>query len=486
LSTIVATLLIILLVMVAVAILWGVIRTLITKSSESISIGKFTVDLQIISIRQTPQDVNVKVRRNAGEGELEGIIFAIFDGEETHIYEKRNVVLNQLETKTFVLDYQGNIVSVSIYPLFLGENGRVITGDVSDSYFMRGSGEGGYIDPNCITNCTGKECGDNGCGGQCEPGCSGATPQCMQGDCEADSGGAEPDCTCAVTTCIGTTCDDGLGGACSGQLQPDCTNELGYSIVCGVSENGCGGANACGNCDDGWHCFDGTCQEDCVVNCTGKECGDNGCGGSCGYCDILYGENYNCNAVGICEICTPDCGLKECGSIPNGCGESCGNCSELHNSSYNCNAVGICEMCTPDCGTRECGAVPNECGESCGNCSELYPGYPEDSCTIDGECVFETVLNSGVIYSIWPIDIGIYFDSEDLPKSGVDYFGYYVKFPGSSEQECIRIWDFVIPVFPPYNMSYIRLAATSTTIETGNNYEIWETYDGCCRDYFCE
>lgn len=114
LSTVVATLLIILLVIVAVAIVWGVIKTIITNNSEQISLGKFTIDLKIVSIRQTAQDVNIKVKRNAGEGNLEGIIFSIFDGEKTHIYEKHNISLQPLEMKTFVVDYQGKIVSVSI------------------------------------------------------------------------------------------------------------------------------------------------------------------------------------------------------------------------------------------------------------------------------------------------------------------------------------------------------------------------------------
>ncbi|MCX6749858.1 MAG: hypothetical protein NTZ83_00190 [Candidatus Pacearchaeota archaeon] len=446
LSTVVATLLIILLVIVAIAIIWGVIRTVIIKGSESISLGKFTVDLEIVSIRQTPQDVNIKVRRNAGEGELEGIIFSIFDGKETHIYEKRNVSLEQLETKTFVVDYQGKIVSVSIYPLFLGENGKTLTGDVADTYFIYttgGGSGGGYIDPNCTTDCSGKECGDNGCGGSCGTGCSGSTPYCVQGDCEADTGGIEPDCTCALINCIGRTCDDGLGGSCPGQLQPDCTG-----LMCGPSENGCGGPDACDVCETGYHCSEGACILDCnhTANCLVKECGDDECGGECGYCEIL------------------------------------------HNSSYNCNAVGVCEMCTPDCGTRECGPVPNTCGESCGNCTELY-GVPEDSCTSEGIC--GRSLDQGIIATVWPWPWGrFYFDSPELNTSEeVDYFGYYVKFPGSDEEIqdlCLRIWDFVLPETPPYNMSYIRLAATSTGIKAGDNYEVWETYEGCCKGELCE
>jgi hypothetical protein len=487
LSTVVATLLIILLVLVAAGIIWVVVRNVMTKNTESVSLGQFTISLEIVSIRQTPQDVNIKVRRNAGEGEIEGIVFSIFDGEETHLYEKHNVSLQQLETKTFVVNYQGKIVSISINPIFLGEDGSLIKGNTADTYYIysdeSGNG-GGYIDPNCTINCTGKECGNNGCGGTCGEGCSGGTPYCINGECKASSGGVESDCSCSASICVGTTCDDGLGGNCYGTLQPDCTNEFGYPIMCGPSENGCGG---CGNCDSGWHCLEGTCQQDCTVNCTGKECGSNGCGGFCGYCNLLYGSNYKCNATGLCEECTPDCGIKECGSVPNKCGTSCGNCTLLHNSSYNCNALGRCEMCTPNCGERECGAVPNGCGESCGNCSELY-GYPEDSCTSEGVCYLETFINNGTILSVWPYPQGrMLFDSENLPTSpGTDYIGYYVKFPGSSQSGCMQIYDFVTPVNPiVYNRSYMKISEDPTSIEAGDKYEVWENYSGCCPKGNC-
>jgi len=488
LSTIITTLLIILLVIVAVAILWGVIRSVITKNAESISLGKFTIDLEIVSIRQTPQDVNIKVQRNPGGGELEGIIFSIFDGEETHIYEKRDVDLEELEIKTFVVDYQGNIVSVSIYPLFLSDSGKIITGDVSDTYYLYNNGgsggEGGYIDPNCTIHCEGKVCGDNGCGGSCGS-CSGSTPYCILGTCQA-SGGGEGDCTCAASTCIGTTCDDGLGGSCSGELQPDCTNEFGYPIMCGISENGCG---QCGSCDEGWHCFDGTCQEDCTVNCDEKECGDNGCGGVCGYCEILYGTGYNCNSSGLCEACIPDCLEKECGD--NGCEGTCGDCNTLYNLSYNCNiSNNQCEMCTPNCidQSRECGPVPNGCGESCGNCSELY-GYPENSCT-NGICIPpEVSLNNGTVLSVWPYPEGrMLFDSEDLPISPtIDYTGYYVRFPGSSQIGCMLIYDFVTPIpLASYDKSYMKISEDPTTVDIEDYYEVWRTREGCCNNYLCE
>ncbi len=61
----------------------------------------------------------------------------------------------------------------------------------------------------------------------------------------------------------------------AGTCVPDCSGKQ-----CG--DDDCGGT--CGTCPAGAHCSAGVCVSDCVPNCTGKECGSDGCGGSCGTC----------------------------------------------------------------------------------------------------------------------------------------------------------------------------------------------------------
>ena len=56
----------------------------------------------------------------------------------------------------------------------------------------------------------------------------------------------------------------------------------------------------------------------CAPDCAGEECGDDGCGGTCGECQ---GETV-CDA-GQC-VCAPDCAGKECSD--DGCGGYCGVC----------------------------------------------------------------------------------------------------------------------------------------------------------------
>jgi hypothetical protein len=57
---------------------------------------------------------------------------------------------------------------------------------------------------------------------------------------------------------------------------PDCTG-----AECGG--DGCGGS--CGTCWPWQTCEDGQCVAVCRPNCRGVKCGDDGCGGSCGTCD---------------------------------------------------------------------------------------------------------------------------------------------------------------------------------------------------------
>lgn len=106
----------------------------------------------------------------------------------------------------------------------------------------------------------------------------------------------------------------------NGGCSPDCTGKQ-----CG--NDGCGGS--CGECTPPATCggsgFVNVCGAPCTPNCAGKECGDDGCGGSCGSC----GPTATCGGGGVpgkCGVpCDPACSEKECG--PDGCGGDCGSCA---------------------------------------------------------------------------------------------------------------------------------------------------------------
>jgi hypothetical protein len=105
-----------------------------------------------------------------------------------------------------------------------------------------------------------------------------------------------------------------------------------------------------------WSNAKGACiadKSDCTPKCTGRICGDDGCGGSCGVC----GNGQSCAPDGkSCGACTPKCSGKQCGT--DGCGGTCGSCS----GSDECNpSDGKC--CTPKCDGTSCG--DDGCGGMC-------------------------------------------------------------------------------------------------------------------------
>ena len=178
-----------------------------------------------------------------------------------------------------------------------------------------------------------------------------------------------------------------------------------------------------------------------------------------------------------CEPIENPCGTSVCGNIANGtCADvTCGTCA----LGECINGVCVLEGCVPEtseetCGTWVCGDRINNCGEEvgCGICGGT------DSC-IEGVCIVETSINSGVVGLIWPPGVAIYFDSADLPTFGVDYSYYYVKFPGSAETGCLLIADYILPILPEvYDKTHIQFNFPSN-IQPGDNYEIWQTQDGC-------
>lgn len=111
----------------------------------------------------------------------------------------------------------------------------------------------------------------------------------------------------------------------------------------------------------------------CTPVCAGKQCGPDGCGGSCGSCPA--GQFCSPNGTCIPGSCQPDCAGKDCG--PDGCGGSCGHCG----GNLVCNASQKCvgPPCVPDCVNKQCG--PDLCGGTCGVCP------PPKECSVYFQCV---------------------------------------------------------------------------------------------------
>lgn len=155
----------------------------------------------------------------------------------------------------------------------------------------------------CVPNCSGKNCGSDGCGGYCgtatDGGCK-VTQRCISGKCIC-----KPNCT-------GNVCgSDGCGGVC-GANSGACP--LAYGNVWfnnSVTSFGWTSAQTEQKCTNG--------QCGCKPDCTNRTCGSDGCGGDCGVC----GAGAFCNNANQCQ---DKCFGRECGPNPVD-GGSCGTCS---------------------------------------------------------------------------------------------------------------------------------------------------------------
>ncbi|NOZ01502.1 MAG: hypothetical protein GXP54_06380, partial [Deltaproteobacteria bacterium] len=200
----------------------------------------------------------------------------------------------------------------------------------------------------CTPQCEGKECGPDGCGGVCGP-CA----NCLDGTC--------------VWGCVGITTE----GCCVGETLYFCN----YWNNALDTEN-CVGSPQCGwnEADLRYSCGTDGAEEpsgllpkpcSCQPTCDGKQCGPDGCGGSCGTCN----SDQACYS-GLC--CTPNCSGKECGY--DGCGGTCGQCEP----EAVCIVAGAC--CVPDCEGKQCG--PDGCGGTCGNCPSCLQGQCVTGCPL--------------------------------------------------------------------------------------------------------
>ena len=159
------------------------------------------------------------------------------------------------------------------------------TNAIGSSYDMQNESQ-----ETCRPDCVDKICGDDGCGGSC-------------GECKSNHECSEGRCVCKGIVCYGACCEEGsicLNNEC---CKPECGDR-----ECG--NDGCEGSCGVGNCPVNqecsfgkcvckWNACDGICcREDhvcynsacCKPQCDDKDCGSDGCGGSCGECP----ENSEC------------------------------------------------------------------------------------------------------------------------------------------------------------------------------------------------
>jgi hypothetical protein len=232
---------------------------------------------------------------------------------------------------------------------------------------------------------------------------------------------------------------------------PECgTRECGPDPVCGVEcGDGCSGTDEC--------TFTGTCVPE----------------GSCtDTCEDPYG--YNCGTWEICSEPTY-CGPCVGGNCIAGVCISTGTCGD-----------GIVQQPNSDGFDEECDGLDLD-GNDCE--SVVGQGYSGDlactsGCLFDTDgCQQDTAIDTGLVGSVWPVGVGLFFDSSDLSVDPlVNYGNNFVRFPGSAEARCLLISNSYPPTNPVvYDRTFIRLDSVTIphTMQPGESYEIWETEYGC-------
>lgn len=162
---------------------------------------------------------------------------------------------------------------------------------------------------------------------------------------------------CASACPTGATCQN---GAC---LCPQGTMQCGNACVDTSSDsNNCG---TCGHvCASGQSCVAGSCASSCSPDCTGKVCGDDGCGGSCGACPGANCVGSTFQAAATCSAdgttCIPGTTMN---CDPYNCSQN-GTCLTTCAGDFDCEAGNCCESGT--CKPVDTLTDPNNCG-SCGH-----------------------------------------------------------------------------------------------------------------------
>ena len=136
-ATIVVTVILVALVLIALGLMWGVISKLILKSSKEITIEKLTVDVDIkgAKINEVANNISVTLRRNPGVGNLVGFKF-VFKNESYGEVKTINSTLTELEEKTFIFNLGMNVSDVKIISLVLliRPDTKEISGSVIEKY----------------------------------------------------------------------------------------------------------------------------------------------------------------------------------------------------------------------------------------------------------------------------------------------------------------------------------------------------------------
>jgi hypothetical protein len=140
LSTIVVTLLLIVLSLVAVGAVWLVVANVLKSGTQQTtsSVGQLFLSLEVQNVNMKSNgDVDVTVQRNTGAGDLKEINFIVSDGTNSKVI-KKPTTLQELGAQTFTLAYSElgaiAIKEISVAPITADSSGQETVGNSLDNY----------------------------------------------------------------------------------------------------------------------------------------------------------------------------------------------------------------------------------------------------------------------------------------------------------------------------------------------------------------
>ena len=140
LSTIVITILVVSLALVAIGIVWQIISGILESSEEDTEFSQSRINMRLSSVFVEGSYVSLKVSRLTGPGDMRRVKFIFSDGRRSESVEN-TTSLEELEEKTFLLvltslDYS-ELKTISVAPMIRLSSGEIRIGNILDTYTIR-------------------------------------------------------------------------------------------------------------------------------------------------------------------------------------------------------------------------------------------------------------------------------------------------------------------------------------------------------------
>ena len=139
-STIIATIMMILFVLIAAGVVWGVIQNLLSDQSEEISSGLDRVTLVIVGSSVNLSEsgkVSLIINREIGQGVLAKVKIILYNEDgESYAEDVDAITLTELGSKKFTINTGGleNINKIAIAPITTSESGKETIKGIVNTY----------------------------------------------------------------------------------------------------------------------------------------------------------------------------------------------------------------------------------------------------------------------------------------------------------------------------------------------------------------